>query len=192
MNKKAIFAYVILFVFVAIGSYYVYHSNIGGGSTSGATTMYTSTITIAANNTQQYNQSAANLTVNSTKDTGTGSIEYCTAAAEYACSGISLSGSAGTLSVTFSQYTGLTWSHARVFFLNRSEIADVAGYRSYSASGEEVLNVSTGSPVTAEMSVISPNSSVGTIVVGQVWAAYQTGNSTVYYGRIANVSASAS
>ncbi len=190
MNKKAVFAYVILFVFVVIGSYYVYNTNYGDRNATQATTsLYPGTT--AANGTRGANQSGANTTA-STIMNQSGSGTQCTAGPEYSCLGMSLSGSTGLLSMTFTQGTGITWGAARIFFLNESEIPNVGGYGTYSASGASLSGVAPGVAATARISVIAANSVAGTAIQGQVWASYSPyGNSTVYYGRIANVSASA-
>jgi len=208
MNKKAIFAYVVLFVFVVLGSYYVYHSDYGGASSTSTvqTTAYSNTTTTGSNSTDSststvgptnlsYTYSTTTIpksTGGSSGSSGSGqhgvSNSSCAASQEYTCTSIGLSHVTGRLTIGFEQQTGLVWSSAHVFFLNQSQEADVQQYSTYSKSGALLLNVTPGEPVSASVQVTPANVSVGTQAMGEMWVAYQTrGNSTIYYGEIASI-----
>ncbi|MCL5427801.1 MAG: hypothetical protein M1321_01320 [Candidatus Marsarchaeota archaeon] len=188
MNKKAIITYAILLAAVLALSLYISNGRLGGGTAS-TTTDYTVTTTISGASGQSGNAT------NVASGNGTAHVHgaaSCVAGPEYSCGAVSLSNVTGMLSIAFVQHTGLAWSSAGIFFLNDSEIPDVENYSAYGASGARVYNVSAGSSVNAQISVIPRNSMAGARVDGQVWSAYSIyGSAAVYYGRVANVSVSA-
>lgn len=197
MNKKAFITYIVLLVFVAFISYYIYNASHSKPSSvkQSATSSASSTTANATVNSLGVNQSNApsasgltNRTYNSTVANST----QCVPASGYLCLGTSLSRKTGQLTITFEQETGLTWGTAHIFFMNSTEIPDIKSYPSYSLAGTLLLNVTPYSAVSAYINILPANSSPGSTAVGEVWSSYTIGgNNATYYNKIANVTVTA-
>lgn len=127
--------------------------------------------------------------------------QACTTESGYACSQVIYSHATGTVTFSFSQSTGRTWTTANVYFISYANGSSVAGVPSqiinYPASGN-TIGASTGSPLGSglvsgqitpvTLTVSGPNVTVGNPAGGKLWVAYQSKpGGTVYYENVATM-----
>lgn len=170
MNKKAVVTYFALLVLVIIACAFIYFSAISGHPyATGAATAGSPT---APSTTLSSGGSGGSATTFTTINYN-GSIS-CAAASQYACSGAAFV-SRGTLAVNITQYTGSTWSVARVFVLNQTEVLNnQQSYGQYAGSGARLTNFAPGVQATVFINITGARMNFSQ-PYGEIWARYTAG-----------------